>query len=230
MPVSFFLSHTPRFIVASAAGTERASDSISASACSATLTLLRARRVHDDDAARAGGGDVDVVDAGAGAGNHPKFRRGGDQRLVDGRRAADDEGVGIGEIAREVGGRAAGFGVDGAAGKAREQSDRGGRQLIGDDDVHGVTEAGAVNVASGRAVGQVRVAGARAFESIGPNLRSTKYNLQSRSRHVRAPRTNVVQSGPSAGMMRIRGRFANDFHNLFHSFCEDPVTPAGDVT
>ena len=40
MPVSFFLSHTPRFIVASAAGTDRASDSISASACSATLTLL----------------------------------------------------------------------------------------------------------------------------------------------------------------------------------------------
>jgi hypothetical protein len=33
-----------------------------------------------------------------------------------------------------------------------------------------------------------------------------------------------VQSGPSAGMTRIRGRFANDFHNLFHSFCEDPVT------
>ena len=99
-----------------------------------------ARGVHDDDAARCCSGDIDVVDTGSRAGNHPKFRRCCNQRLVDGRRAADDEGVRIGEIAREVSGRAAGFGVDGTAGKAREQSDRGGRQLIGDDDVHGVTE------------------------------------------------------------------------------------------
>jgi hypothetical protein len=33
----------------------------------------------------------------------------------------------------------------------------------------------------------------------------------------------MVQSGPGAGMTRIRGRFGNDFHNLFHSFCEDPA-------
>ena len=140
MPVSFFLSHTPRFIVASAAGTARASDEHQRERVLGDADAVGARRVHDDDAARGRGGHVDVVDAGSGAGNHPKFRRGGDQRLVDGGRAADDERVGVGEIAREVRGRAAGFGVDGASGKALEQSDRGGRQLIGDDDVHGVTE------------------------------------------------------------------------------------------
>ena len=39
-PVSRFLSHTPFFIAASAAGTARASASMSAIACSATLTLF----------------------------------------------------------------------------------------------------------------------------------------------------------------------------------------------
>ena len=140
MPVSFFLSHTPRFMVASAAGTARASDSIKASACSATLTLLAPGAFMTTMPRAVAAGTSTLSTPVPGAGNHPKFRRCCNQRLVDGRRAADDEGVRIGEVAREVSGRAAGFGVDGAAGKAREQSDRGGRQLIGDDDVHGVTE------------------------------------------------------------------------------------------
>ena len=46
-----------------------------------------------------GGGDVDVVDAGAGAGDHPQLRRGGDELRVDLGRAANDERVGVGEVA-----------------------------------------------------------------------------------------------------------------------------------
>jgi hypothetical protein len=73
------------------------------------------------------------------------------------------------------------------------------------------------------AVGQVLIAAARASNQSGPNVRSNKYNLQSRSRHLAGPRTNVVQNGRSARMAPIRGRFVDDFHNLFHSFCEDPA-------
>jgi hypothetical protein len=40
MPASFFFSHAPRFIAASAAGIPRESESISARVSSATLTLL----------------------------------------------------------------------------------------------------------------------------------------------------------------------------------------------
>jgi hypothetical protein len=73
-----------------------------------------------------------------------------------------------------------------------------------------------------RGAGQVR-GEAQSDQSPDAQVRSTKYNLQSRSRHETPPRTIMVQSGPSAGMTRIRGRFGNDFHNLFHSFCEDPA-------
>ena len=124
--------------------------------------------------------------------------------------------------ARSAGG-AAGLGVDGAAGEALEQSDGGGRQLIGNDDVHGMRRALlAVNVASG--VGRSDTFAARLLDAPGNHalgIRSTKYNLPSRTHRTR--RTIVVQTGRSADLTRIRGLFASDFHNLFHSFCEDPA-------
>ena len=80
-----------------------------------------------------------------------------------------------------------------------------------------------MNIASGLTSDKFRWRDATARESTGLEHPLTKYNLQSRSRHASEPRTNVVQSGQSAGLARIRGCFANDFHNLFHSFCEDPA-------
>jgi hypothetical protein len=91
--------------------------------------------VHHQDAARGGGGHVDVVDAGAGARDDAKPGRRGDQLFGDLRRAADDECVGIGEIAREFVGLASGFGVDRPSGGAKRVGG-GGRERIGDDDVH----------------------------------------------------------------------------------------------
>jgi hypothetical protein len=99
-----------------------------------------ARGVHHHDAACAGSGDVHVVDAGTGAGNHPKVGSGGNQRLVDGGGAAHHERVSTGEVACQIRSRAAGLRVDRTPGQTLEQSDRGGRQLIGNDDVHGVGE------------------------------------------------------------------------------------------
>ena len=73
VPVNFFFSHTPRFIEASAAGIDRASDSISAERVLGDADAVGAGGVHDEDAAIARGADVDVVHAGAGA----RDRRGG---------------------------------------------------------------------------------------------------------------------------------------------------------
>ena len=74
-PVSDFLSQTPRFIAASAAGTARARREHQRERMLGDADAVGARRIHHEDAARGGGGDVDVVDAGAGAGDHPKARR-----------------------------------------------------------------------------------------------------------------------------------------------------------
>ena len=83
---------------------------------------VRAWSVHHDDAAVGRGGDVDVIHAGSGAGNHPKPRSGGDQLRVDLRGAANDEGVGIGEVLGQFGGRASGTGIDGKTGNACGES------------------------------------------------------------------------------------------------------------
>ncbi len=88
---------------------------------------VAAGRIHDQDAARAGRVEIDVVDAGAGAGNHPKFRSGGEQLLVNFRRAAHDERVGVGESRRQDVCGAAGLRVDGPAGDGLQQFNCGGR-------------------------------------------------------------------------------------------------------
>jgi hypothetical protein len=75
-------------------------------------------------------------------------------------------------------------------------------------------------------VGQVRAQGGAAGDSRRAHSAPASI-ICCRARHTlllpHTWRTNVVQSGQSAGMMRIRGRYADDFHNLFHSFCEDPA-------
>jgi hypothetical protein len=38
-------------------------------------------------------------------------------------------------------------------------------------------------------------------------------------------RTIVVQNARNCGLMRVMCTAAWDFHKLFHSFCEDRVTP-----
>ena len=106
VPRNFFFSHRPSFIARSAAGTERASASISAHACSATLMLLAPGALTTSIAARAGGRDVDVVDAGAGARDDAQARRGGEQLRVDLGGAADQQRVGVGQIGGERRGRA----------------------------------------------------------------------------------------------------------------------------
>jgi hypothetical protein len=68
---------------------------------------VAARRVHHEDAARARRREIDVVDAGARTGNHPKFRRLGDESFVNLRRAANDQRVGMFEIGTEYVRRAA---------------------------------------------------------------------------------------------------------------------------
>ena len=76
-------------------GTDRASDSISASACSATLTLFPPGAFITRMPRALAAARVDVVDAGAGAGNHPKFGRGREQPLINLGGAADDQRVGL---------------------------------------------------------------------------------------------------------------------------------------
>ncbi len=95
---------------------------------------VRARRVDDEDAARAGGGDVDVVDAGAGAGDDAEPRRRVHQRRVHFGRAADEQGVGVGEVGGERVRLASGARIDDPAAFGAEQIQRGGREIVGDDD------------------------------------------------------------------------------------------------
>ena len=51
--------------------------------------------------------------------------------------AADDQRVGVDEIARQLVRRAAAAGVDGPSWYASKKLDSGGRKLIGNNDVHG---------------------------------------------------------------------------------------------
>ena len=101
---------------------------------------VRAGGVHDDDAAGAGRGDVDVVDAGAGARDGAQARRGLDQGGRDLGRAADDDGVGVGEIGGELVGCPARSGIDLPAFGAQEV-EGGGGEIVGDDDFHETVRA-----------------------------------------------------------------------------------------
>ena len=94
---------------------------------------VRARRVHDDDAPRAGGGNVDVVDPGACTGNDPEARRGGDKRRRDLGGAANDEGVGFGEIAGKLVCCSPCAGIDFPPLRS-QQVQRGSRKIVCDDD------------------------------------------------------------------------------------------------
>ena len=134
-PMNFFLSHSPRFIEASAAGIGAREREHQAHRELGDADAVGAGGVHDENAARGGGRHVDVVDAGAGARDHAQLRRGLDQRGGDLRRAADDQRVGVREIARQLVGFAAGFRVDGPAGGAKRVGG-GGRKRISNDDVH----------------------------------------------------------------------------------------------
>ena len=95
---------------------------------------VRARRVHDENAACAGGSDVDVVDAGAGATDDAEVGGSRQQVGIDGRRAAHEERVSVCEVGGEYVGFASGSRVDDPAGLGAEQFDRGGRQIVGNDD------------------------------------------------------------------------------------------------
>ena len=95
-----------------------------------------AGRVDDEDAAGAGGGDVDVVHAGAGAGDDAEAGRRVQQRRVHLGRAADEQGVGVGEVGGQDVGRPPGARVDDPAGLGPEQFQRRGGQVVGDDDFH----------------------------------------------------------------------------------------------
>ena len=75
VPRNRFFSHLPSFIARSAAGTVRASASISAHACSATLMLLAPGALTTSTPRPLAAGDVDVVDAGAGARDDAQARR-----------------------------------------------------------------------------------------------------------------------------------------------------------
>ncbi len=94
-----------------------------------------AGRVDDEDAAGAGGGHVDVVDAGAGTRHDSKTSRGGEQSRVDFRGAADEQGIGIGQIGGELVRRPARARIDGPSGFGGEQRDGRWRQVVSDDDL-----------------------------------------------------------------------------------------------
>ncbi len=83
-----------------------------------------ARRVHDEHAARARGRHVDVVHAGARPRHDLQPRRGFEQRAVYFGRAANEQRVGIEEVAGEDGGRAAGLRINRPPGLLLEQRQR----------------------------------------------------------------------------------------------------------
>jgi hypothetical protein len=124
--MNFFFSHSPRFIDASAAGIGRASDSIRAMASSATLTLLApaAFMTRIPRAVAAGTSTLSTpVPARA---ITRSFGAASIRLRGDLRGAAHDEGVGLGEIACQLGGFPAGLGVDGPSGRAQSVGGGGG--------------------------------------------------------------------------------------------------------
>ena len=136
VPRNFFFSHLPSFIARSAAGTDRASASISAQACSATLMLL-APGALTTRMPRALAAATSTLSTPVPA--RATMRRRGaasSSARVDLRRAADEQRVGVGEVGGEGGRRSAGARVDHPAGLGAEQLQRRGRQVVGDDDFH----------------------------------------------------------------------------------------------
>ena len=83
-----------------------------------------AGRVHDQDAARTGGDHVDVVHAGSGAGDHPKLRRCGNQRFVNGRGAANYQRDGVGKVTLQSARRASAASVDRDVGSLLQNVER----------------------------------------------------------------------------------------------------------
>ena len=88
------------------------------------------RRVDDHHAGLGGGGDVDVVEADAGAGDDLELPGGGDRLRVDLGRAADEDGVDVGDRGEEFGSVGAVAVPDLEVGA--QGVDGGGRQLFGD--------------------------------------------------------------------------------------------------
>ena len=93
-----------------------------------------ARRIDHQDAAGAGGGDVDVVDAGAGARDDAELGRRVHQRGGHLGGATDEDAVGIRQIEGEGVGLAARARVHHPAGLGAQQVQRGGWQVVGDND------------------------------------------------------------------------------------------------
>ena len=138
VPRNRFFSHLPSFIARSAAGTDARQRQHQRAGVLGDADAVGAGRVDDEDAARAGGGDVDVVDAGAGARDDPEPRRGVEQRARRpswrcgraARRRRRDRRRARRACARSARRRPAGFGA--------QQFQRRGRQIVGDDDFHGI--------------------------------------------------------------------------------------------
>ena len=136
VPRNRFFSHLPSFIARSAAGTMRASASISAQACSATLMLF-APGALTTRMPRALAAATSMLSTPVPA--RPTMRsRGAAREQIGGdlRRAANQQRVGVGERRREIGRAAAAPGIDLPAGLGAEQLERRFRQIVGDDDFH----------------------------------------------------------------------------------------------
>ena len=91
--------------------------------------------VDDENTAGAGRIDVDVVDARPGARDDSQVRRSGEQPCVDPGRAAHEDGIRIGHLCREYGGRPAGPRVDRPVGFGAKQFESRCGQIVRDDDL-----------------------------------------------------------------------------------------------
>jgi hypothetical protein len=141
--------------------------------------------IHDDDATAAGGGDVNVVDAGSGAGNHPQSRRGINDRCGHFRGASNDNRVGLGDVGDQLVMRAPCAGVD-LPSFCAQHIERGGRQIIGDNNFHGFRKYNLrhrrrrcdadVNAAL-RWCKPLKVSDSRAFHGCGPGF-STGFSTE----------------------------------------------------
>ena len=97
---------------------------------------IGAGRVHDRDALLGGGFQVDVVDAYAGPPDDPQLLGVFQQLGVGMHRRADDEGVRILQLARQLAVQLL-MGKHGPARLLLQQVHGGGRDLLGDQDLHG---------------------------------------------------------------------------------------------
>ena len=137
VPRNRFFSHLPSFIARSAAGTLRASASISAQACSATLMLL-APGALTTRMPRALAAATSMLSTPVPArADDAQLRRRREQIGRHLGRAAHQQRVGVGQRRGELGRRPAAPGVDLPAGLGAKQLQRRLRQIVGDDDLHG---------------------------------------------------------------------------------------------